>query len=174
MLKRLLQRLPIVTARRLRVTTSQLEECRRRVAELKRLLETAREEARSWKAKADEAQKRALDFRTQLEPTAHKVHALRHELEKAQGEHRKAQRELEKAQHRHQSDMTGAGEEIDALRARIAAMSQDLEIAREYLLLVDVKLDILEGAANVLDLRLRAAVAGASSANEALHMSRRA
>jgi chromosome segregation ATPase len=172
MLKRLLQKLPVVTARRLRVTTLHLEECRRRGGELKRGLEAARAESLSWKAKAGEAQRRALECRAPLEQAEHKVHALRHELDKVRREHGKAQREIEKVQHSQQKTMTEDREEIEALRGRIAAMSQDLEIAREYLLLVDVKLDILEGAANVLDSRLRTAVTGASSA-EALHASQR-
>jgi chromosome segregation ATPase len=43
------------------------------------------------------------------------------------------------------------------LEERVASAVRDLDIAREQLMAIEVKLDILEGAANVLDGRLRAA-----------------
>ena len=44
------------------------------------------------------------------------------------------------------------------LSVRLAEAEQALSVAREHLMAIDVKLDILEGAANVLDTRTRAAV----------------
>lgn len=46
--------------------------------------------------------------------------------------------------------------ELEGLQQRLATAEQDLAIARENLMAVEVKLDILEGAANVLDARVRA------------------
>ena len=43
------------------------------------------------------------------------------------------------------------------LKVRLAEAEQALNVAREYLMAIDAKLDILEGAANVLDKRMRTA-----------------
>jgi hypothetical protein len=48
--------------------------------------------------------------------------------------------------------------EFERLRERLEIAERELVTAREQLMAVEVKLDILEGAANVLDLRTRAAI----------------
>jgi hypothetical protein len=48
------------------------------------------------------------------------------------------------------------------LRAHLANTERDLAHAREHLMLIDTKLDILEGAATVLDNRTRS-ILGAPS-----------
>jgi hypothetical protein len=48
--------------------------------------------------------------------------------------------------------------EFDEINARLKDLERELAIAREHLMAVEVKLDILEGAANVLDVRTRAAI----------------
>jgi len=45
---------------------------------------------------------------------------------------------------------------LDALQTRLERAERDLTTAREHLMIVESKLDILEGAANVLDARTRA------------------
>ena len=50
------------------------------------------------------------------------------------------------------------------LRMRLVEAEQSLGLAREHLMAIDVKLDILEGAANVLDARTRAAISKHSGA----------
>jgi len=55
-------------------------------------------------------------------------------------------------QHRQRHD------DVGKLRARLADAERELMVARDHLMAIEVKLDILEGAANVLDLRTRAAV----------------
>jgi chromosome segregation ATPase len=45
--------------------------------------------------------------------------------------------------------------DLEALQLRLATTERELAIARESLMAVEVKLDILEGAANVLDARTR-------------------
>jgi hypothetical protein len=47
-----------------------------------------------------------------------------------------------------------AAELVD-LKQRLAESERDLVVAREQLMAIEVKLDILEGAANVLDGRTR-------------------
>lgn len=46
----------------------------------------------------------------------------------------------------------------EKLRERLSLAERELIAAREQLMAVEVKLDILEGAANVLDVRTRAAI----------------
>ena len=48
-------------------------------------------------------------------------------------------------------------EDIKKLRTRLADTERELMVARDHLMAIEVKLDILEGAANVLDKRTRGA-----------------
>jgi SMC interacting uncharacterized protein involved in chromosome segregation len=48
--------------------------------------------------------------------------------------------------------------DLQSLNERLIVAERDLAAARELLMAVDVKLDILEGAANVLDVRTRSVV----------------
>jgi chromosome segregation ATPase len=86
-----------------------------------------------WKAKAAEAAARAKSSEAEA-----RQHAKRAEKYKAIAE---------KLQQR--------DSEFEKLRERLAAAERDLAVAREHLMTVEVKLDILEGAANVLDARTR-------------------
>jgi hypothetical protein len=54
-----------------------------------------------------------------------------------------------------------------AMQERLTVAERDLIAAREQLMAVDVKLDILEGAANVLDIRTRAAISRQHSGTSA-------
>jgi chromosome segregation ATPase len=54
--------------------------------------------------------------------------------------------------------LRGRRDHVTKLRARLAEVERELTVARDHLMTIEVKLDILEGAANVLDLRTRAAV----------------
>jgi predicted RNase H-like nuclease (RuvC/YqgF family) len=92
--------------------------------------------AHEWKARFSEASSR--------------VKALESELKQTTQHAEKSQVYLTKLRARR--------EEIDALRTRLADAERELMVAREHLMAIEVKLDILEGAANVLDLRTRAAI----------------
>jgi hypothetical protein len=48
--------------------------------------------------------------------------------------------------------------DLQSLHERLTVAERDLAAARDLLMAVDVKLDILEGAANVLDTRTRSVV----------------
>ena len=54
---------------------------------------------------------------------------------------------LEKWKHYHDN--------VKVLRDRLAETEHELMVARDHLMAIEVKLDILEGAANVLDRRTR-------------------
>jgi chromosome segregation ATPase len=69
--------------------------------------------------------------------------------------HAKQVSDLEEQVRERDAKLEAALREGASMEARVAAATHDLEIAREYLMGIEVKLDILEGAANVLDARLR-------------------
>lgn len=96
----------------------------------------ARQAAHEWKVKAGEAMARVKD--------------LEYKVERQTRQAEKSQASLAKLAARH--------ENIDDLRKRLAHAERELLVAREHLMAVEAKLDILEGAANVLDIRTRAVV----------------
>ena len=89
-----------------------------------------------WKAKASEAMARAKEFEVEAKHQAKRAEKFR--LAAERWEQRAA--------------------DFDALNARLRELERELAVAREHLMAVEVKLDILEGAANVLDVRTRAAI----------------
>jgi chromosome segregation ATPase len=89
-----------------------------------------------WKAKAGEAIARAKALEAELKHQAKRVEKLKGLAVKLE------QRDAE----------------LEKLRERLATAERELSVAREHLMAVEVKLDILEGAANVLDARTRAAI----------------
>jgi hypothetical protein len=88
----------------------------------------------AWKTKASAAMERAKSLEGEVKRQAQLVHRLTVSGEKL----RQRQDEVERL-----------------LNVRLADAEQALNLAREYLMAIDVKLDILEGAANVLDTRTR-------------------
>ena len=92
--------------------------------------------AEGWKAKAADAAARVRSLEAKVTRQAQLVDKLSRSVEKHQ--RRRA--------------------EVETLRTSLADAVRELVVAREHLMAVEVKLDILEGAANVLDLRTRAAV----------------
>lgn len=51
--------------------------------------------------------------------------------------------------------LQGRLEDVDHLRRALPGTDRELSMARDHLMAIEAKLDILEGAANVLDLRTR-------------------
>jgi DNA repair exonuclease SbcCD ATPase subunit len=100
-----------------------------RALKLQQQLEVAREESRGWKGKADQAQEA---------------------LKKAQASAAEVRRNLERCEAR--------AADMQTLQQRLAESERALIIAREQLMAIEVKLDILEGAANVLDARTRTVI----------------
>ena len=92
--------------------------------------------AQDWKTKASEEKARAKSLETELRRQSEL--AERHALT------------VEKFRRRQ--------DEVDKLRTRLVDAERELTVARDHLMAIEVKLDILEGAANVLDKRTRSAV----------------
>jgi chromosome segregation ATPase len=89
-----------------------------------------------WKARAGDAIARVKALESELKHEAKRVEKLKGLAEKLQ------QRDAE----------------LEKLRDRLATAERELSVAREHLMAVEVKLDILEGAANVLDARTRSVI----------------
>ncbi|MGE0447345.1 MAG: hypothetical protein AB7P99_19135 [Vicinamibacterales bacterium] len=126
-----LVRTPVLAAAEERVRKAEA-----RLARLAEQLETAKGESRAWKAKAEDAERRAADLAREL---AHQTERL----------------EKTRADLAHHVDARAR------LRQRITDTDRDLAVARDHLMAIEVKLDILEGAANVLDARTRGLAAPA-------------
>jgi chromosome segregation ATPase len=91
----------------------------------------------SWKAKATEATGRAKSLEQE-------VRRQRQITDKTKAvAHKARQRQVD----------------LETVQARLQHAERELAGAREHLMVIEVKLDILEGAANVLDARTRTAVA---------------
>jgi len=103
---------------------------------LARQVEEARRSGDNWKTRAGEA-------------LAH-VKSLERDVERQSRLLKDARAELDKRRR--------AEQEAIALREQLAATERELVRAREHLMAIEVKLDILEGAANVLDSRTRTIV----------------
>ena len=85
--------------------------------------------------------------------------ALKEEHQKLKADVERKRKELndkfESDQRRHQETDQKRRSDFEAMQQRLKHTERELAIARESLMAVEVKLDILEGAANVLDARTR-------------------
>jgi len=154
LLIRLLNMLGLVTAGRYRVVAEQLRDSESRVKKLTKVLEATRSESKGWKGKTNEAAQRVKTLERDAAKREQRAEKERHDLQEQMS---KRQREVAHLQT--QVDRLGkTNAEIDQLLVRLADAERDLSVAREHLMAVDVKLDILEGAANVLDTRTRSAI----------------
>jgi chromosome segregation ATPase len=129
-LARIARRLGVV---RLSSHQSVLEQLRRlesQNARLARELDTTRAASRSWKDKSDAASRN-------LKAAVSEVHRLTRKYQKAADENARLR------------------QSVEPLAERVVAAEDDLTVARQNLMAVEVKLDILEGAAQVLDRRTR-------------------
>jgi hypothetical protein len=97
-------------------------------------VEELRSSAHTWKARAHEAQNEAKACGKELQRHARLVKEARAAAERG-----------------------GRDSEFARLEQQLVDTERELILAREHLMAVEVKLDILEGAANVLDARLRTA-----------------
>lgn len=99
---------------------------------------------------ADEVRRSGNNWKTRAGDALAQVKALEGEAERQAKLLEDARSQLDKRQR--------AEEESIKLRHQLAATQTELVRAREQLMAIEVKLDILEGAANVLDSRTRPVV----------------
>lgn len=107
------------------------------VASQAQLVAESRKGSLTWKNRAGEATARVKALEAEVKRQTHLNDKLRSSTEKLRLRHD----EIEKL-----------------LRERLVEAEHALIVAREQLMVIDAKLDILEGAANVLDARTRTAI----------------
>jgi chromosome segregation ATPase len=105
----------------------------RRFAALSRQLEESKAGSAEWKVRFSAAADRLREAEARLRRQSQAADKLRLSVEKFR------QRQ----------------EHVKKLRSRLADAERELMAARDHLMAIEVKLDILEGAANVLDRRMR-------------------
>jgi len=108
----------------------------RRYALLVKQLEDARSSAHGWKAQLGEALARVKALEREVQRQSRLLNDARALIE----------------------NVEGADSEPARLREQLANNQKQLMVAREHLMAIEVKLDILEGAANVLDVRTRSTI----------------
>ena len=104
--------------------------------------------ALAWRTRAEQADRVVDEARQQ-------VKTLTGELRTAGKAKLTAERALDKANRRLA--------ELDDLRQKVIDTNRELAVAREHLMSIEVKLDVLEGAANILDSRSRVVVSKVTS-----------
>ena len=155
MLSQLLRRVGLVRASRYQAMEDRAHKFEQRVNALRKDQDTVREEAHGWKNKAADLTKALRDSENALRLRTSEVGKLRIQLERAQA---RSSEDTERARHRRETQDGEHSAKLAALKERLTVAQREVVVAREHLMAVEVKLDILEGAANVLDLRTREVV----------------
>jgi chromosome segregation ATPase len=132
----------LTSAAQAQALSQRAEAADRRAGELKEALAEARADAARWKAKAAELGERLA----KLEDTAERLPKIEREMQ-----HWKTRDEKHVAQ-------------LAEVRERMERAERAVALSREHLMATETKLDIIEGAVNVLDTRTRRALE--SSAQE--------
>jgi chromosome segregation ATPase len=137
MVSRLLSALGLVRASTHAAAIEQVRKADARAAKAGQTVEELRTEVRDWKARASEAEKRATDSAREAARQSERAEKIKADLT--------IQLDTER----------GRVAEFQAMRQRLGAAEREVAVARDHLMAIEVKLDILEGAANVLDRRTR-------------------
>jgi chromosome segregation ATPase len=168
-LTQLAQRLGVVRATHYRVALGQQRKAEARLAGLLGESEKLRTAAHAWKEKSETLSEALKQAQAYGKASHHDAERARRAAATAEREMRRVQRDAEDAERkstRHvqqlQDAVTRAEErntrmqaELESLTRRLGEAERDLKVARENLMVIEVKLDILEGAASVLDRRTR-------------------
>ena len=132
--------LGLVSGRTYDALAEEQRKAEKRAGKLAQLLEETKADSRQWKDKAVQAS-------VALKAAQEAVAVAERQLRLAE-----KQREEAEKHRRSEQDRTA---ELALLQERLAESERELSVAREQLMAIEVKLDILEGAANVLDGRTR-------------------
>lgn len=133
----LLNALGLVRSARLAAASERFRTLESRVETLTQKLADAQADARAWQVKAEEARKRAKEIEADAAREVRRVQRAREEIEK------QIVREKKRAI------------DVPALEQQLETAERELALARDQMMAIEVKLDILEGAATVLDRRTR-------------------
>jgi len=148
-MKALLKKLGVLGPRRYRDLLENLSRAQTRGTQLAEELQLARDDVRTIKAESDRALRDSQSEVARQKRRAEKLGAAGEKLRADLQE--KYERECRKLAETDQK----RSRELEELQQRLERAETALALARETLMTVEVKLDILEGAANVLDVRTR-------------------
>lgn len=133
-----------------------------------------REQAARWESRSEELKAALERSRGELERARSEIAVLRERIAKleqrgetgrARLEERfrerlaRAEEKLSRSAEKRTRRDEERGRHVEAIRGRTAAAEHAAQLAREQLMAIEVKLDIVQGAITVLDRRTRAALA---------------
>jgi chromosome segregation ATPase len=146
----LLEAFGVVTLRRHQLAIKQMQDAQSRAKQLEREVAKIQDRSKAQlHQQIHESRAQSKTLKTEIADAAKALKVKERELDKL----RKAVQQA----NRRRDDMAG-------LLKRLSEAEQELAAARNHLMVVEVKLDILEGAANVLDARTRTTAAQQSGA----------
>lgn len=148
-----LKKLGIVGPRHYRQLVEELRKAQVRSEKLAQELDAARTDRRASKARADEVHKALREAKDEGARHAHRVEKLTADIERMKAEF---ERKYDQDRRTIAETEQRRAAVVEGLTERLTGAERDLVAARDSLMAVEVKLDILEGAANVLDARTRA------------------
>lgn len=151
MLSELLVRVGFVRRMQYEKAMGDLQKTRARLEKSNTECNALREELRIARERVDQAGKALKETQRQSRDSG-EVQRLKVEFERKRKELTSKFESDER--HRHEVDKKRQAE-FEELKERLERAERDVLISRENLMAVEVKLDILEGAANVLDRRTR-------------------
>jgi chromosome segregation ATPase len=177
----MVHRAGLVTRGRADTLARALERAQAKIADLKKDVETARAETKAWRANAAAAATQVNALKAQLESArlqpAKTRAAAATDVAARRGD---AAAPADKRAARFEHDLDEMRERHEKHRARLAELRDKaqwsesaLRLAREQLMAVEVKLDIIEGAVTVLDNRTRAALAAGDAADKTVGLNMR-
>lgn len=133
LLIQLLNLLGLVPARRYHLLAAQLRDAQTDTRKLTKQVAGLENTSSVWKSKATDALKQLKVKEQELAHAVERIESIRRTADKRTGE-------------------------METMQAGLVEAERELVRAREHLMAIEVKLDILEGAANVLDARTRTAI----------------
>ena len=147
MLRQLAARVGVVRATNYAALAKQLQKAREKLGKQGQTIEDLRAEQKQWKVRLSDAEAVADKAKSALASERPQFEQTKAELE---GKLRQLATEVDRLRKQAQRQT-----EIDTLQRRLRDAERELKIAREYLTVLEVKLDLVEAAANVLDGRTR-------------------
>jgi chromosome segregation ATPase len=148
---RLLRVLHLAPAGELERAAAEARQLASRVRALEERLPKLRADADTWKQRHEEVAAKLADCRAALVESQAEAARAREGVE-----HAKARMQEWKAR------AGGLAEEKQVLRARLEEAQRVAVAAREYLMATETKLDLIEAAIQILDVRSRDAAAGST------------
>jgi chromosome segregation ATPase len=129
-----------------------------KVAQLERDLELVRADAQSWKRRHEDASEAISGWKQAFQRTQAAAEQAQAHANRFKSEFERAQTELEREKPRTEGSRQRAETlktELQEMRARAEQAQRAAELANEQLMAMEVKLDLIEAAIQVLDLRTR-------------------